>query len=41
MVIAFCDHLKKSLGIEILEASSHADLSKILPIRHEGIKASA
>ncbi|RJQ54835.1 MAG: DUF2283 domain-containing protein [Nitrospiraceae bacterium] len=29
------------VGIEILEASSHVDLNKILPIQHEGIRASA
>lgn len=29
------------VGIEILEASAHVDLSKILPILHEGIKVSA
>jgi uncharacterized protein YuzE len=29
------------VGIEILEASSHVDLNKILPIMHEGIKMSA
>ena len=26
------------VGIEILGASTHVDLSKILPIQHEGIK---
>ncbi len=31
----------KIVGIEILEASTHVDLSKILPIQHEGIKVSA
>ncbi len=31
----------KIIGIEILEASTHVDLSKILPIQHEGIKVSA
>lgn len=31
----------KIIGIEILEASTHVDLSKILPIQHEGIKISA
>jgi uncharacterized protein YuzE len=31
----------KIVGIEILEASAHVDLSKILPIQHEGIKVSA
>jgi uncharacterized protein YuzE len=30
----------KIIGIEILEASTHVDLSKILPIQHEGIKSS-
>ena len=29
------------VGIEILEASTHVDLGKILPIRHEGIKTPA
>jgi uncharacterized protein YuzE len=29
----------KIIGIEILEASTHVDLSKILPIQHEGIKS--
>jgi len=32
---------EKIIGIEILEASTHVDLSKILPIQHEGIKVSA
>jgi uncharacterized protein YuzE len=32
---------EKIVGIEILEASSHVDLSKILPIQHEGIQAIA
>ena len=27
------------IGIEILDASAHVNLSKILPIHHEGIKA--
>ncbi len=27
----------KIVGIEILEASSHIDLNKILPIQHEGV----
>ena len=31
---------ERIVGIEILEASSHVDLSKILPIQHEGIKTS-
>ncbi len=31
----------KIVGIEILETSTHVDLSKILPIQHEGIKVSA
>jgi uncharacterized protein YuzE len=31
----------KIVGIEILEASAHVDLGKILPILHEGIKVSA
>ena len=31
----------KIIGIEILEASTHVDLSKILPIQHEGIIVSA
>ena len=31
----------KIVGIEILEASAHVDLTKILPIQHEGIKVSA
>lgn len=31
----------KIVGIEILEASTHVDLSKLLPIQHEGIKVSA
>jgi len=31
----------KIVGIEILEASAHVDLGKILPIQHEGIKVSA
>jgi uncharacterized protein YuzE len=31
----------KIVGIEILEASTHVDLGKILPIQHEGIKVSA
>ncbi len=31
----------KIVGIEILDASFHVELSKILPIQHEGIKASA
>ena len=30
---------EKIVGIEILDASSHVDLEKILPIQHEGIKA--
>ena len=29
---------ERIVGIEILEASSHVDLDKILPIQHEGIK---
>ena len=29
------------VGIEILEASTHVSLDKILPIQSEGIKASA
>ena len=29
------------IGIEILEASTHVSLDKILPIQSEGIKASA
>ncbi|MCK5504053.1 MAG: DUF2283 domain-containing protein [Thermodesulfovibrionia bacterium] len=29
----------KIIGIEILEASTHVDLSKILPIQHEGIQS--
>lgn len=29
------------VGIEILDASTHVDLKKILPIQHEGIKALA
>ncbi len=28
---------ERIVGIEILEASSHVDLEKILPIQHEGI----
>ena len=28
------------IGIEILDASDHVNLNKILPIHHEGIKAS-
>ena len=32
---------EKIIGIEILEASSHVDLNKILPIQHEGIKVPA
>ncbi len=31
----------KIIGIEILEASTHVDLSKLLPIQHEGINVSA
>ena len=31
---------ERIVGIESLEASSHVDLDKILPIQHEGIKAS-
>jgi len=31
----------KIVGIEILSASLHVNLSKILPIQHEGIKVSA
>ena len=31
---------ERIVGIEILEASSHVDLDKILPIQHEGIKTS-
>ncbi len=31
---------ERIVGIEILEASSHVDLNKILPIQHEGIKTS-
>ncbi len=31
----------KIVGIEIVDASSHVDLRKILPIHHEGIKALA
>jgi uncharacterized protein YuzE len=31
----------KIVGIEILEASAHVNLSKILPIQHEGIQISA
>ena len=30
---------ERIVGIEILDASSHVDLSKILPIQHEGIKS--
>ena len=30
---------EKIVGIEILDASSHVDLKKILPIQHEGIKS--
>ena len=29
---------ERIIGIEILDASSHVDLNKILPIQHEGIK---
>ena len=29
---------ERIVGIEILDASSHVDLDKILPIQHEGIK---
>ena len=29
---------ERIVGIEILKASSHVDLNKILPIQHEGIK---
>jgi len=29
---------ERIVGIEILDASSHVDLEKILPIQHEGIK---
>jgi uncharacterized protein YuzE len=29
----------KIIGIEILDASTHVNLGKILPIYHEGIKA--
>ena len=29
------------VGIEILDASSHVNLSKILPIHNEGVKVSA
>ncbi len=32
---------EKIVGIEILDASSHVDLEKILPIQHEGIKTPA
>ena len=31
----------KIIGIEILEASTHVDLRKILPIQHEGINVSS
>ena len=31
----------KIVGIEIIEASTHVDLSRILPIRHQGIKTPA
>ena len=30
---------ERIVGIEILDASAHVNLSKILPIYHEGIKA--
>jgi len=32
---------EKIVGIEILDASAHIELGKILPIQHEGIKAPA
>ena len=32
---------EKIIGIEILDASSHVALEKLLPIHHEGLKATA
>lgn len=32
---------EKIIGIEILDASSHVDLEKILPIHHDGLRVSA
>lgn len=32
---------ERIVGIEILDASAHVNLGKILPIHHEGIKAPA